>query len=308
MADDPTLGDAVTGESSARCPVDSPVRGGSTLGGMPGSLTIGDFSRVTFLSVKTLRYYHRAGLLEPADVDPVTGYRRYTSAQTPTAQVIRRFRDLEMPVDDIGRVLRAPDQTTRSQLIAAHLARLEDALLETQRAVASLRDLLEHPEPSAVIEHRRVPTTPAAAITSTVDVGDLLAWYQGAIGEIAATLSARGIVDCGPPGGIYANELFADERGDATLFLPVIGEVRPVGRVTPMSVPGAELAVITHHGSHADLDRSYGALATYVSDHALAVDGLIREYYVVGPHDTDDESAWRTEIGWPIFDTRPDPR
>ena len=100
--------------------------------------------------------------------------------------------------------------------------------------------------------------------------------------------------------------LFADERGNATLFFPVIGEFRPVGRVGPMSVPGAELAVITHSGSHDDLDRSYGALAAYVSEHALAVDGLIRECYVIGPHDTDDESAWRTEIGWPIFDTATD--
>jgi DNA-binding transcriptional MerR regulator len=268
-----------------------------------GSLSIGDFSRVTFLSVKTLRHYHRAGLLEPAEVDPVTGYRRYTSVQIPIAQVIRRFRDLDMPLDDIGRVLQAPDQSTRSQLIAAHLTRLEETLAETQHAVASLRDLLEHPSLSAVIEHRRVSATPAAAITSTVAIADLEAWYQGAFGEIQGTLSAQDIVASGPPGGIYANELFADERGDATLFLPVIGEFRPVGRVGPMSVPGAELAVITHRGSHDDLDRSYGALATYVSEHALAVDGLIRECYLVGPHDTDDESAWRTEIGWPIFAT-----
>ena len=271
---------------------------------MPGSLTIGDFSRVTFLSVKTLRHYHRAGLLEPAEVDPVTGYRRYTCAQIPTAQVIRRFRELDMPLDDIGRVLRAPDQSTRSQIIADHLARLEQALVQTQRAVASLRDLLEGPAPAAVIEHRRVLATRAAAITSTVGVGDLESWYQGAVGEIVATLSAHRIAATGPPGGVYANELFADEHGDATLFVPVTSEVRPVGRVRSMSMPEAELAVITHFGSHADLDRSYGALATYVSEHALAVDGLIRECYLVGPHDTDDESAWRTEIGWPIFATR----
>jgi DNA-binding transcriptional MerR regulator len=272
---------------------------------MAGSLTIGDFSRVTFLSVKTLRHYHRAGLLEPAEVDRVTGYRRYTVAQIPVAQVIRRFRDLDMPLDDIGMVLHAPDQTTRSELIAAHLTRLEQTLAETQRAVASLRDLIEHPSLSAVIEHRRLPATSAAAITATLNMGDLVAWYHGAIGEIEGTLSAQDIGASGPPGGIYANELFALERGDATVFFPVIGEFRPVGRVGPMLVPGAELAVITHTGSHDDLDRSYGALATYVSEHALAVDGLIREYYVVGPHDTDDESAWRTEIGWPIFETRP---
>ena len=272
---------------------------------MPSTLTIGDFSRVTFLSVKTLRHYHRSGLLEPAEVDPATGYRRYTYAQIPIAQVIRRFRELDMPLDDIGRVLRASDQEARSQLIASHLARLEETLVETQRAVASLRDLLEHPSPAVVIEHRRVPATAAAAISSTVDLGELAAWYQGAIGELVATLSADHVRTGGPPGGVYANELFADERGDATLFIPVIGEVRPVGRVVPMSLPEAELAVITHVGSHADLDRSYGALATYVSEHALAVDGPIREYYPVGPRDTDDESAWRTEIGWPIFETRP---
>jgi len=50
---------------------------------------------------------------------------------------------------------------------------------------------------------------------------------------------------------------------------------------------------------------SYGALATHVTQHALAVEGPIREYYLSGRHNTPDESAWRTEIGWPIFQTRP---
>jgi DNA-binding transcriptional MerR regulator len=272
---------------------------------VPGSLTIGDFSRATFLSVKTLRHYHRVGLLEPANVDPVTGYRRYSSDQIPAAQVIRRFRDLSMPLEEIGSVLRAPDQATRSQLIAAHLTRLEQSLTQTQQAVASLRDLLEHPSPSVAIEHRRVPATQAAAVITTVDVADLAAWYQGATGEIRGTLSAQGISYGGPPGGIYASELFSRERGEATLFVPVSSEIRPVGRVVPFVAPRAELAVITHAGSHSDVDRSYGALATYVSERALGIDGPIREYYLVGRHDTDDEQAWKTEIGWPIFDVTP---
>ena len=48
---------------------------------------------------------------------------------------------------------------------------------------------------------------------------------------------------------------------------------------------------------------SYGALAAYVTDHALGVEGPIREFYLVGPHETADEDQWRTEIGWPIFRT-----
>jgi DNA-binding transcriptional MerR regulator/effector-binding domain-containing protein len=270
---------------------------------VPGSLTIGEFSRATFLSAKTLRHYHRVGLLEPADIDQSTGYRRYTTDQIPTGQVIRRFRDLGMPLEQIGSVLRAPDQMTRSQLIAAHLNRLEQTLAETQRAVGSLRDLLEHPSPPAAIEHRRVPAAPAAAISDMVEVGDLAAWYQGAIGELHATLSAQGVAATGPPGGIFANELFSAERGEATLFVPSTGTVRAVGRVRAFVAPPAELAVIAHRGSHTDVDRSYGALATYVTEHALAVEGPVREYYLVSRHDTDDEQAWRTEIGWPIFDT-----
>jgi hypothetical protein len=57
-------------------------------------LGIGDFSRMTFLSVKTLRHYHEIGLLPPAEVDRESGYRRYALAQVPTAQVIRRLREL----------------------------------------------------------------------------------------------------------------------------------------------------------------------------------------------------------------------
>jgi len=109
----------------------------------------------------------------------------------------------------------------------------------------------------------------------------------------------------GTPGGIYATGLFADARGQATLFIPCTGPVRPVGRVEPVTVPPAELAIIEHNGPQDGIDRAYGALATHVAEHALAVDGPIREYYLCGRHDTPDESAWRTEIGWPIFQTAP---
>jgi DNA-binding transcriptional MerR regulator len=269
------------------------------------TLAIGDFSRATHLSVKTLRYYHDIGLLEPADVDPGTGYRRYAPDQIGAAQVIRRFRDLDMPLESIQAVLSAPDVETRNQVIAAHLARLEADLARTQDAVSSLRDLLVQPAKATPIHHRHQPETPAAAITQTVDRADALLWYQGALGELRATMAAQHIDAAGPAGGIFANELFADERGEATVFLPCTQPVRPMGRVSPLVVPPVDLATIVHSGSHKGIDRAYGALGSYVARHALAVDRPIREYYLVGPADTDDEALWRTEVGWPIFQTRP---
>jgi DNA-binding transcriptional MerR regulator len=95
---------------------------------MSETLTIGDFSLIIHLSIKTLRYYHQVGLLEPAEVDPHTGYRSYRVEQIPTAQIIQRFRDLDMPLDEVKAMLAAPDLDTRNALIAAHLGRLEGSL------------------------------------------------------------------------------------------------------------------------------------------------------------------------------------
>jgi DNA-binding transcriptional MerR regulator len=270
---------------------------------VPATLSIGDFSRATHLSIKTLRHYHDRGLLVPSEVDPGTGYRRYTTDQIPAAQVIRRFRDLDMPLEQIQAVLDAPDLLIRNRLISAHLTRLEQDLARTQGAVASLRDLLADPAELAPVSHRRVPATLAAAVTSVVGAPELLPWFRGALGELLATLQASGVEPAGPAGGSYATELFSEEKGEATVFVPSRTEVPLVGRVTPRTIPAAELAVIVHSGSHDDVDRSYGALASYVADHALSVDGPVREYYLVGRADTADESAWRTEICWPIFST-----
>jgi DNA-binding transcriptional MerR regulator len=271
--------------------------------GMRPSLAIGDFSRATHLSVKTLRHYHRIGLLEPAGVDSDTGYRRYAVEQIPTAQIIKRFRALEMPLEEIQAVLTAPDVGARNELITAHLSRLEQTLAKTQEATTSLRSLLQQPRGTAGVEHRRIEAVAAVAVSEVIDVEDALSWYQGALGELYATLAAQNLPTAGPGGGIFSNELFSHERGPATIFVPYQGAFRPMGRATSATIPAVELATTVHVGSHNDIDRAYGALATYVAQHALAVDGPIREYYLVGQHETEDDSRWRTEVGWPIFRT-----
>ncbi len=268
---------------------------------MAAGLTVGDFSRATHLSVKTLHHYHEVGLLDPAAVNPDTGYRYYSAAQIPTAQVIRRLRDLEMPVADVKAVLAAPDAASRNALIAAHLGRLEAELAQTRAAVESLRDLLAPPAAVAAIEHRSVPATTTAAITAMVDRGDALAWWQGALGELQATVRAQRARTRGPAGGVFASELFQHDRGQATVFVPVEGPVRAIGRVEALEIPAAELAVISHLGPLADADLSYAKLGSYTATHEISIDGPLREYYLVGAADTADEAEWRTEIGWPVF-------
>ena len=76
-------------------------------------LTIGEFSKMTYLSVKALRHYHDVGLLTPVTIDPASGYRHYASSQVATAQAIRRNRDLDMPIDEVRQVITASDTAER---------------------------------------------------------------------------------------------------------------------------------------------------------------------------------------------------
>jgi DNA-binding transcriptional MerR regulator len=266
-------------------------------------LTIGDFSRMTHLSVKTLRHYHQVGLLEPVDVNADTGYRYYDTDQVSTAQVIRRFRDLGMPVDHVKSVLKAPDLPARNALIALHLDRLEGQLAQTQTAVASLRSLLEEPTTPIPIEHRSVPALSVAAVRATIELHELESWWKAAFDEIDGLLERLGVPPAGPKGGLYDNDLFLYERGASTVFVPVGTAVPSEGRVLPLVIPPAELAVATHYGPHADIDRTYGALGTYATQHTLSVEGPVREFYLVAEFDTSDFNQWQTEIGWPIFQT-----
>jgi effector-binding domain-containing protein len=191
----------------------------------------------------------------------------------------------------------------RNELIGAHLRRLEAELSRTQDAVASLRDILDHPAKDRSIERRRIEQTPAAVIRETLRAKDALSWFLGALAELHAVVKAQRLDPTGVPGGIFANSLFSHGRGEAILFMPCKGTVRPTARVSGWLIPPTEMAALVHEGPYSNVDMTYGALATYVSRHALPLQGPIREYYLCGPQDTADESAWRTEIGWPIFHT-----
>jgi DNA-binding transcriptional MerR regulator len=267
-------------------------------------LAIGDFSRMTHLSVKALRHYHDVGLLEPAEIDPASGYRFYEPSQVPIAQVIRRFRDLGMPLDEIKEVLQAPDVSARNQLMVAHLRRMESHLVETQSVVATLRSLLERPPAAIAIEHRSVGSVRALTISEHVSMSDLDTWWDEAFHELNAALAAASLPPAGPRAALYSTDYFAFEAGGLVVaYIPVAEEVSIGGRTRMLEIPPAELAVAVHRGTFSDLDQTYGALGTYVAEREIGVDGPIREYYLVSAFDTDDQTRHVTEVCWPVFQT-----
>jgi DNA-binding transcriptional MerR regulator len=107
-------------------------------------LSIGQFARATGLTAKALRHYDAVGLLAPAVVEAGNGYRRYRVDQLAAARLIRKLRDLELPVAEVRRLLdlyeKDPDALTAELL--AHRKRLESRVVRLQMQLHSLDHLV----------------------------------------------------------------------------------------------------------------------------------------------------------------------
>ena len=269
-------------------------------------LSIGDFSRMTFLSVKALRHYHEVGLLPPAEIDADSGYRRYEVAQVPTAQAIRRLRELGMPVDDVRVVIDAPDVDARNAAIVAHLRRMEGELDRTRATVKSLRMLLDQGLPPEIaVEYRVVGPAETLAMSAEVSSAEMFDWLAAALDELRSVLDKSGVRRAGPDAALYSSELLEEEFGEIIAVIPVESTARPAVGVEKLQLPRVEYAVAVHAGSVDDIDRTYAALGTVVAERAIGVQGPIREDYVIGALDTPDETEHRTQISWPVFQTTP---
>jgi effector-binding domain-containing protein len=223
------------------------------------------------------------------------------------AQVIRRFRDLDMPLDQVKAVLRAPDVETRTKEIIAHLTAMETKLAEMQTSVASLRALLEGPRVRPAVEFRSIPAAPALAVRGTVSVEAAWAWGAHAFDDINGLIERAGLTPAGPGGALFPADFFELSEAELTAFVPVNGPVSEGavpgrGRVEPLTIPAVEAAVMVHSGPAGDSDQTYGALGTVVAERAIGVAGPIREYYLA-PFGEPDPGHQHIEICWPVFQT-----
>lgn len=127
-------------------------------------LTIGQFARASGLTAKALRYYDSVGLLHPAVVESGSGYRRYRASQVSDAQLIRKLRDLELPIVEVRKLLdlRASGSEAMNDALRAHRGRLEARFVRLQRQLHDLDHLikekgwhemkLKRPETEAVLD------------------------------------------------------------------------------------------------------------------------------------------------------------
>jgi DNA-binding transcriptional MerR regulator len=269
-------------------------------------LSIGEFSRLTHVSVKALRHYHDLDLLCPAEIDPGSGYRFYATAQAPTARLIRRFRDLGMPLDQVKVVLSTTDPTVREEVIGNHLRSMERQLEQTKTAVASLRQLLEGGgSPSLDVVFQSVNSASALLVSARVAWDEAFEWLPDTLTDLRRELGSDTGLRGGPDGAFYSAEFFESHIGEVTAFIPLNEFAGHAGQAGG-SLPEGPMAMAVHRGSLSELDRTYTALGSFVAEQGLAshTRTAIRENYLVSRFDTNDEHRLVTEVCWPVLSTR----
>ena len=251
---------------------------------MKDSYSIGEFSQITGLSVKTLRFYHEQGILVPSFVDETTGYRFYEPRKIEKARVIMRLRAMEFSIQDIAAVLANCDdesdilnflerqKNSLQQRIEADrdIVRSLDEILSKEKAAKSLLE-----QSRFQIEEKAVDEILIAGIRMKgkyTDIGDGFARLGKAVGRYI----------CGKPLGLYYNDEYRESDADFEPCFPIRKRVDVPG-VSIRSLPAMRCVALIHRGPYDQLGRSYAKILNQAHTRELKIALPTREVYLKGP-------------------------
>lgn len=266
-------------------------------------MTIGTFSRAALLSVRALRLYHENGILVPASVDASTGYRAYHPGQLADAAVLKRLRELSLPLAAVKEVLVARDPEVTRKVLAEHEAEMRRQLFETEHIVAELQRAVQFPWEESPIHVETTQHHHALAISSDVLESSFAAFLGSAFPRLFDTAQRGDFVVSGSPGALYAPLIPDDGPEPVTAYIPIAGPSglpEAASEVELIEIPAATFAVTTHRGRYETIGDSYAPLGAWVAYNAEAADDPVRELYLVSAGDTEDPAEYRTQICWPI--------
>jgi DNA-binding transcriptional MerR regulator len=270
-------------------------------GGCLNLISIGRFSRLTGLSIRALRLYDAQHLLEPARVDPDTGYRYYDFEQVQTAERIKLLRECEMPLDDILATL--SDTKNATKRLMAHRQHLEHRLHQHHHMLQTMDALLrqEHQRKSFEAGYR---FSSAQAVLCTTEQ---LPWpqenTQDPLGSGFQTLQnfiqERSISVAGAPLRTY--QLPWRKRSvQVNTCIPVLGRHAGQGIIESGELEAAELAYTVHEGDYQTLSKTLETLMAWVKQQGHSVNGSVREIYLEHHQTVRNPKQYRTEIALPI--------
>lgn len=267
---------------------------------------IGDFSLISRISVKALRYYDEEGLLKPSRVDAMTGYRFYDDDSVERARTVRTLRDLDFSVKEIARILpEARDEADIADALTRKASELEDLSRSYGKKAARIRRALERPSltiecgATPVVSHAREPKRLAAEIR-----------YRGSYSEVGrhfgSIYRSLGRRARGPAFCLYRELSYAEDAEISACIeiaeAPPNAEALREAGIGIIELPCADGLEIVHPGPYSRLGESYSRLFANANDAGLSLVPPVREFYLKGPGLIlrGDESRYRTRIFIPL--------
>ena len=265
---------------------------------------IGDFSKLSQVSVKTLRYYDEIGLLKPSEIDRFTGYRYYTAGQLSRLNRILLLKDLGLSLDQIGRLLQSdlpPDQLRG--MLKLRQAEIARSIEEEETRLARVAVLLNQIEQENVSMSKYDVVIKKVAPVRIASIRDVVANYgaQGELwGELGAYLAQHNVKAVAPCLTIDHNDSYKERDVDLEVC-EVIDAALPVSdRVKVRELPAMEqMACTVHHGPFNQLNQGYQALMQWAEANGYRFTGPSREVYLQ-VSETGDESTNVAEIQIPV--------
>jgi DNA-binding transcriptional MerR regulator/effector-binding domain-containing protein len=246
--------------------------------------SIGEFSRITGLSIKTLRYYHEQGLLAPSCVDEDSGYRYYAPAKVEIAQVITQLRALELPLADIAEIIRtADDDSDLLAVLERHRTTIGEKLRRYRGIVESLDQLIAKQK-----EERMASQTADFAIEQKVLAPMLIAAvrmrgrYSACGRGFSQIARSFGRHLCGPAFLLHYDSEYREDDANYEACFP-IRQPKQVGGVEVRELAGGPCVALLHKGPYDELGRSYAKVFDYLKERGLEEELPTREVYLKGP-------------------------
>jgi DNA-binding transcriptional MerR regulator/effector-binding domain-containing protein len=251
---------------------------------MKTSYSIGEFSQITGLSVKTLRFYHEKGILIPSSVDEATGYRFYDAGKVEKARVIMRLRQMEFSIEDIAAVLgECSDEADILNQLERQKNVLQQRIREDRDIVHSLGEIIAKEKSARQLLESGNFAVGEKTLEPLLVAGIRMNGKYSDCGEGFSRLGkAVGRYICGKALCRYYDGEYRDGDADFEACFPIRKEIAADG-ISIRTLPGGPCLTLVHRGAYDQLGRSYAKILKHADERKMKVSLPTREVYVKGP-------------------------
>ncbi len=267
-------------------------------------LKIGEFSKLSRVSIRMLRHYDEIDLLAPAAIDPHTGYRYYSEDQLPIVCRITALKDLGFGLSLIGEILACGENREQiDHYLAIRQIELEQQAADTARRLRLLdtaRRRLQKEEATMYdVTLKSLPERQVASVRMTIPSYD----QEGMLWSILVSETAS--LHIQPDDPCYCSVIFHDGEYresdvDVEAQKTVKGSYHNTEHVKFKIMPPVTFASATYQGPYSEINAVNAAVAAWVRDNGYIYDAPAFNIYHISPHETQNPEEFVTEICYPV--------